>query len=117
MPDKGYYGPYEPDAAPENAPMTTRLILQHFRRRGLGGVVDAHLKVYDTTNVRVVDASVIPIQRSAHPSSAVYGIARREGGDIIKAAQIDSERLAMSLVSSWEPLAPDASQGVLSHSG
>ncbi|KAI0820249.1 hypothetical protein BC628DRAFT_1397993 [Trametes gibbosa] len=39
-------------------------------RRDLGGVVDAHLKVYDTTNVRVIDASVIPIQIIAHPNSS-----------------------------------------------
>ena len=35
-------------------------------RRDLGGVVDAKLRVYDTTNLRVVDASILPIQISAH---------------------------------------------------
>lgn len=50
------------------------------------GVVDAHLKVYDTTNLRVVDASIIPIQISAHPTSSLYGIAEK-AADIIKAAQ------------------------------
>ncbi|TFK70863.1 glucose oxidase [Pluteus cervinus] len=55
-------------------------------RRGIGGVVDAHLKVYDTANVRVVDASVMPIQISAHLSATIYGIAEK-AADLIKAAQ------------------------------
>ncbi|TDL23830.1 alcohol oxidase [Rickenella mellea] len=54
-------------------------------RRGLGGVVDATLKVYDTKNLRVVDASVLPLQVSAHLSSTLYGIAEK-AADIIKAA-------------------------------
>ncbi|KAH9851989.1 alcohol oxidase [Lenzites betulinus] len=57
-------------------------------RRDLGGVVDAHLKVYDTTNVRVIDASVMPIQISAHLTSSLYGMAEK-AADIIKAAQQD----------------------------
>ncbi|KAK7038486.1 glucose oxidase [Favolaschia claudopus] len=55
-------------------------------RRELGGVVDGHLKVYDTANVRVVDASVLPMQLSAHLSSTVYGVAEK-AADLIKAAQ------------------------------
>ncbi|KAI0032449.1 hypothetical protein K488DRAFT_70648 [Vararia minispora EC-137] len=55
-------------------------------RRELGGVVDAQLRVYNTTDVRVVDASVLPLQISAHLSATLYGIAEK-AADIIKAAQ------------------------------
>ncbi|KAL1716105.1 GMC oxidoreductase [Schizophyllum commune] len=48
-----------------------------------GGVVDPQLKVYGTSNLRVIDASVIPIHISAHIQSTVVGIAEY-GADIIK---------------------------------
>lgn len=43
----------------------------------MGGAVDSRLRVYGLGNVRAVDASVLPIQLSAHLSSSLYGIAEK----------------------------------------
>ncbi|CAI7609380.1 unnamed protein product [Penicillium viridicatum] len=48
-----------------------------------GGVVDANLLVYGLSNVRVADASVIPISLSTHLMSSTYGIAE-QASDIIR---------------------------------
>ena len=40
-----------------------------------GGVVDGSLKVYGLANVRIVDASVIPIELSSHIGSPTYTVA------------------------------------------
>lgn len=54
-------------------------------RKELGGVVDGRLRLYGATNVRIVDASVMPMQISAHLSSTLYAIAEK-AADMIKNA-------------------------------
>ena len=47
------------------------------------GVVDSHLRVYGTSNLRIVDASIMPLQISGHLSSTLYAVAEK-AADIIK---------------------------------
>jgi choline dehydrogenase-like flavoprotein len=51
--------------------------------RELGGVVDTEGKVYGTSNVRVVDASVFPTQISGHLTASIYVIAGKIADAII----------------------------------
>ncbi|GKT44835.1 dehydrogenase citC [Colletotrichum spaethianum] len=51
-----------------------------------GGVVDAELRVYGTTNLRVVDNSIMPIIVSGHIQTAAYGIAEVAAAKIIVGA-------------------------------
>ncbi|KAJ7493931.1 alcohol oxidase [Mycena latifolia] len=48
-----------------------------------GGVVDTQLKVYKTTNIRVVDISIIPLHIGAHTQATAYALGEL-GADIIK---------------------------------
>lgn len=43
--------------------------------RELGGVVDAQLRVYGCKNLRVCDASIIPLAPRANPQATIYGVA------------------------------------------
>ena len=53
--------------------------------RDMGGVVDPQLRVYGTKNLRVCDASIIPLIPRANPQATVYGVAEH-GASIIKAS-------------------------------
>lgn len=45
--------------------------------RASGGVVDSNLLVYGTANVRVVDASMMPLVPAAHLQATIYAVAER----------------------------------------
>jgi choline dehydrogenase-like flavoprotein len=44
---------------------------------GLGGVVDTHLRVYGTKNLRVVDAGIMPLVPASHLQAPVYAVAEK----------------------------------------
>lgn len=52
--------------------------------REIGGVVDPKLRVYGTSNVRVVDASIFPMEPLGHVQSTIYAVAEK-AADLIKA--------------------------------
>ncbi|KAL9050916.1 MAG: hypothetical protein Q9162_006343 [Coniocarpon cinnabarinum] len=63
---------------PNSHPVGTAAMM----RQDLGGVVDASLTVYGVSNVRVVDASILPAQVDGHLTSTLYAVAER-AADII----------------------------------
>jgi len=48
-----------------------------------GGVVDSRLKVYNTTNIRVVNLSVVPLHIGSHTQSLAYALGE-QAADIIR---------------------------------
>ncbi|SPQ27078.1 71b3be25-ee30-45ea-adef-af27a502ed57 [Thermothielavioides terrestris] len=51
--------------------------------RELGGVVDARLRVHGCANLRVCDASVVPLEPTANTQAVVYGVAEM-GAQIVR---------------------------------
>ena len=49
----------------------------------LGGVVDSELRVYGTSNLRIVDISIFSVIPGAHLQAVVYAVAEK-AADIIK---------------------------------
>jgi choline dehydrogenase-like flavoprotein len=57
-------------------------------RRGIeGGVVDERLRVYGIKRLRVVDASIMPLQISGHLQATVYAIAEKGAAMILEDAR------------------------------
>ncbi|KAJ6535901.1 alcohol oxidase [Mycena vulgaris] len=56
-------------------------------RRDLGGVVGSDLKVHGTANLRVADASIIPMALAAHIQATVFAIGEK-AADLIKSDSI-----------------------------
>ncbi|KAJ4466805.1 glucose-methanol-choline oxidoreductase, partial [Lentinula lateritia] len=52
----------------------------------LGGVVSLQLLVYGTTNLRIADASILPLSVFPHPTLGLYGVAEKAASMILQAA-------------------------------
>ncbi|TFK68099.1 alcohol oxidase [Pluteus cervinus] len=56
--------------------------------RDLDGVVDNNLKVYGTSNLRVVDASIMPLHISAHLQATIYAIGEKVRDALIRITRL-----------------------------
>ena len=85
-------------------------------QRESGGVVDTELRVYGTTNVRVVNGSVFPYQPSAHPMGVTYALAVRaakifQAGRYTETTELSSSNTSASATASFPGSASGGSNG------
>ncbi|KAJ3848623.1 alcohol oxidase [Lentinula lateritia] len=57
--------------------------------KALGGVVSPQLLVYGTTNLRIADASILPLSVFPHPTLGLYGVAEKAASMILQAAAMN----------------------------
>ncbi|KAF8895101.1 hypothetical protein BD779DRAFT_701644 [Infundibulicybe gibba] len=55
--------------------------------RSKNGVVDKDLKVYGTSNIRVIDLSIVPMPVATHPQTIAYAVAEKAATIILGASQ------------------------------
>ncbi|PSK59293.1 Cellobiose dehydrogenase [Elsinoe australis] len=73
----------------------------------LGGVVDSQLLVYGTSNLRVVDASIMPLIPASNLQAVVYGVAEK-AADLIKSARSGTSSINPPVATSINIGAPSA---------
>ncbi|KAH8311990.1 hypothetical protein KR044_008902, partial [Drosophila immigrans] len=93
LPECANFGPFERDFV-RNLPSDLYLecVMRHIGLGShhpggscaLGSVVDSQLRLYGISNVRVVDASVLPRPLSGNPNTAIAAIAMRAASWILK---------------------------------
>ncbi|KAF8988179.1 alcohol oxidase [Cyathus striatus] len=91
--DSIYQGEFEPGVGVDSETWLRGVVASDNHETGtlsmmpqeLGGVVDTQLRVYGIQNLRVVDASIIPVPISSHLSSTIYAIGEK-AADMIKGA-------------------------------
>jgi choline dehydrogenase len=84
--DPAPYYPFFQDATPETLmPAINSGLRTEFHGTGatsmmpleMGGVVDTHLRVYGTKNLRIVDAGIMPLVPASHLQASVYAVAEK----------------------------------------
>lgn len=90
--------------------------------RDQGGVVDAELRVYGLSNVRVADASVPPISLSTHLMASTYGLAEQASTIIRefyrpKSAQVTSGKAPPPPSSDEGTVSSDSAKDGSAHGG
>lgn len=71
----------------------------------LGGVVDTHLRVYGTKNLRIVDAGIQPLVPAAHLQAPVYAVAEKVRNPISISFLLADTTLRQQILSSKTILA------------